>query len=69
MKVNNPNKIIISDKFWSKVTQIEKELGDNGRVLIRPSGTEPLVRIMVESNDASSSEDMCNALAELAQII
>ena len=69
LKVNNPNKIIISDKFWSKVTQIEKELGDNGRVLIRPSGTEPLVRIMVESNDASSSEDMCNALAELAQII
>ena len=69
LKVNNPNKIIISDKFWSKVTQIEKELGDNGRVLIRPSGTEPLVRIMVESNDVNTSEDMCNALADLAQII
>ena len=69
LKVNNPNKIIISDKFWSKVTKIEKELGDNGRVLIRPSGTEPLVRIMVESNDVNTSEDMCNALADLAQII
>ena len=69
LKVNNPDKIIISDRFWSKVTQIEKELGDNGRVLIRPSGTEPLVRIMVESNNASTSEDMCNALADLANII
>ena len=69
LKVNNPDKIIISDRFWSKVTQIEKELGDNGRVLIRPSGTEPLVRIMVESNNASTSEDMCNALADLAQTI
>ena len=69
LKVNNPNKIIISDKFWSKVTQIEKQLGDNGRVLIRPSGTEPLIRIMVESNESSTSEDMCNTLADLAQIL
>ena len=69
LKVDNPNKIIISDKFWSKVTQIEKQLGDNGRVLIRPSGTEPLIRIMVESNQSDTSEDMCNALADLAQTI
>ena len=47
LKVNNPNKIIVSDKFWSEVTRIEKQLGQNGRVLIRPSGTEPLIRIMV----------------------
>ena len=38
LKVNNPNKIIVSDKFWSEVTRIEKQLGQNGRVLIRPSG-------------------------------
>ena len=69
MKVDNPNRIIISDKFWSKVTQIEKLLGEKGRVLIRPSGTEPLIRIMVESDDPSTSEDLCNALADLAQTI
>ena len=50
LKVNNPNKIIVSDKFWSEVTRIERQLGQNGRVLIRPSGTEPLIRIMVESD-------------------
>ena len=69
LKVDNPNRIIISDKFWSKVTQIEKLLGEKGRVLVRPSGTEPLIRIMVESDDPSTSEDLCNALADLAQTI
>ena len=66
LKVDDPNYIILSDKFWSEVTKIESKLGDDGRVLIRPSGTEPLIRIMVESKDSSTSEDLCNSLAELA---
>ena len=66
LKVDNPNNIILSDQFWSEVTSIETKLGDEGRVLIRPSGTEPLIRIMVESKDANISENLCNSLAELA---
>ena len=66
LKVDNPNNIILSDKFWSEVTKIESTLGNDGRVLIRPSGTEPLIRIMVESKDSSTSENLCNSLAELA---
>ena len=66
LKVDNPNNIILSDKFWSEVTKIESILGIDGRVLIRPSGTEPLIRIMVESKDSSTSENLCNLLAELA---
>ena len=69
LKVNNPNKIIISDKFWEKVTEIELQLGEDGRVLIRPSGTEPLIRLMVESKDPAISENLCNSLADLAQSI
>ena len=69
LKVSNPNKIIVSDKFWSEVTRIEKQLGQNGRVLIRPSGTEPLIRIMVESDKSGASHDFCNSLADLAQTI
>ena len=35
--------------MWSAVAEVEAELGDGGRVLLRPSGTEPLVRVMVEA--------------------
>ena len=66
LKVDNPDDIILSNKFWSEVTRIEKVLGSDGRVLIRPSGTEPLIRIMVESRDARTSENLSNSLAELA---
>lgn len=48
------------------VADIEKRLGDRGRVLLRPSGTEPLVRVMVEGDDA----DWISGLAqELAQTV
>ena len=66
LSVNNPNKIILNDRFWSEVTRIESRLGEKGRVLIRPSGTEPLIRIMVESEKEKESEDCCNRLADLA---
>ena len=66
LSVNNPNKIILNDKFWSEVTIIENRLGEKGRVLIRPSGTEPLIRIMVESENESDSENYCHKLADLA---
>ena len=69
LKVDNPNKIILSDKFWQKVTDIELQLGVEGRVLIRPSGTEPLIRIMVESREQKISDSLCNVLADLAQTI
>ena len=69
LKVDNPNKIILSDKFWQKVTDIELQLGVEGRVLIRPSGTEPLIRIMVESREQKISDSLCNVLADLAQSI
>jgi phosphoglucosamine mutase len=66
LSVNNPNKIILNDKFWSEVTYIESKLKEKGRVLIRPSGTEPLIRIMVESENEKDSEDYANRLADLA---
>jgi phosphoglucosamine mutase len=38
-----------AEEFWAEVRAAEAALGDRGRVLVRPSGTEPLVRIMVEA--------------------
>jgi phosphoglucosamine mutase len=42
---------------------VERELGDSGRVLIRPSGTEPLVRVMVEAKAPGVAETMARRIA------
>src|SRR5262249_24359622 len=51
--------------FWSQVRAVADELGDRGRVLVRPSGTEPMVRVMVEALDADHARIIAGRLADL----
>ncbi len=49
------------------VAQANKELGDHGRVLLRPSGTEPVVRVMVEAETPEHARQVCEELAALVK--
>ena len=46
------------------IRHAESDLGDSGRVLLRPSGTEPLVRVMVEGEDALQVKELAQHIAE-----
>jgi phosphoglucosamine mutase len=49
------------------VAEAEFELGDGGRVLLRPSGTEPLVRVMVEAGTAELAQGVADRLADVVR--
>jgi phosphoglucosamine mutase len=49
--------------LWAAKQAVEAELGDAGRVLIRASGTEPLVRVMVEARDAAQARQCAERMA------
>lgn len=67
-KVNSDKKYGYKDDevILNKINELEDEFAGNGRVIIRPSGTEPLVRIMIEGND---KEYITKKAKEVANLI
>lgn len=67
VRVSNMGKARFYDdeEIKNAVRQAEKQLGDSGRVLVRVSGTEPLVRVMLEGEDMRLIETLANEIAEV----
>ena len=68
-KVNNKNKhnYLENEDIKKAIDELEKMFEGQGRVLIRPSGTEPLVRVMIEGNDKNMLEKEAKKLASLIE--
>lgn len=67
VEVSDGKKLVECDSVVSAVSAAENELGDRGRVLLRPSGTEPLVRVMVEGESASQIHTIAEQLAKVVR--
>lgn len=55
-------------KVQSKIQELEKEFAGNGRILVRPSGTEPLVRVMIEGENQEYITKKANELAKIIEM-
>jgi len=67
VKVNGPVDLACSTVLQSALVAAENQLGAKGRVLLRPSGTEPLVRVMVEGESEVEITRVANELADVVR--
>lgn len=63
VSVNDKQKVLNDMNVKNKINEIENKLGNDGRVLVRPSGTEMIIRVMVEAKTKEECENYVNQIA------
>jgi phosphoglucosamine mutase len=67
VRVADNTRLAVADEVSDIVSAVEAELGDSGRVLVRPSGTEPLVRVMVEAQSQEVADSAAERIADVVR--
>lgn len=67
VRVNDKHALEGNGPVWDAVHAAEEAMGDSGRVLVRTSGTEPVVRVMVEAADQADADRHAKAIAEVVE--
>ncbi len=65
----NASKLVQHSEVLDAVAQAESELGSSGRIVLRPSGTEPLIRVMIEGSDSAQVEKFTRKIAATVQSV
>lgn len=67
VKATDKEALNSNDAVKNAIAQVESDLGDSGRILVRPSGTEPLIRVMVEAEDADTARISAEKVAAVIE--
>ncbi|WP_338450575.1 phosphoglucosamine mutase [Niallia oryzisoli] len=66
IRVKDKHHVTDNEKVSQVIKEVEEEMNGNGRILVRPSGTEPLVRVMAEA----STEELCESyVSRIAEVV
>ena len=68
VRVGRMHDLSEATELWEEVAEVERELGSDGRVLVRASGTEPLVRVMVEASSEAVAKMYADRLSEATKM-
>lgn len=67
VRVTDKQTALNDEAIKAVIQEVEEETGDDGRVLVRPSGTEPLIRVMVEAPTQEEVEEYCSRIADVVR--